>query len=106
MYDICTLDFVIWSDLWFRYNLENDGLLIFSADSTIAYVNDDMAGIHVVEIPTCIQDWLMDKICDDRNNIPECGYDMGDCCNPIANKDMCADCQCKDESSAYFPGTL
>ncbi len=31
-----------------------------------------------------------DGFCDDTNNIPECGYDGGDCCHP---EGYCYDCE-------------
>ena len=74
-------------------------------DSTIAYYNENSFSLQA-EIPTCINDWLKDKICDDRNNVPECYFDMNDCCNQEANFDFCSDCQCKDKDSPYYYGQV
>ena len=33
-------------------------------------------------------------ICDDDTNIPECGYDLGDCCYTNSKKSSCSACIC------------
>ena len=48
--------------------------------------------------------WFNDNYCDDINNVPECGYDGGDCCVPNNNV-LCATaagCTCLDCNSPYF----
>ena len=52
----------------------------------------------------CIPEELGDGICQDHNNGPFCGYDMGDCC--LGNKDECCDCACAwvDSSIVYNLG--
>ena len=48
--------------------------------------------------------WFADNYCDDVNNVPECGYDGGDCCTPgeHANCDTAEGCTCLDCNSPYF----
>ena len=40
--------------------------------------------------------WVGDGWCDDALNIPDCGYDGGDCCNAnsIKQAPYCLDCKC------------
>jgi hypothetical protein len=56
-------------------------------------------------MPECIEIWLGDGICDDKNNMANCIFDGGDCCNPTADKTYCADCYCLDPSSPNYEGT-
>ena len=47
-------------------------------------------------------DWFNDTQCDDENNIPECNYDGGDCCqeNPPDDwDDLCIECECKPSTN-------
>ena len=50
----------------------------------------------------CNVQWLGDQYCDDVNNIAECGYDNGDCCNENSNFGYCTAssglCLCLDPS--------
>ena len=52
----------------------------------------------------CNIPWLGDQYCDDANNIAECGYDNGDCCNENSNFGYCAQgsglCLCLDPNDA------
>ena len=50
---------------------------------------------------SCELDWINDTICDDENNVPECNYDGGDCCqeNPPDDWNVtCSQCECKSSS--------
>ena len=42
--------------------------------------------------------WQGDGYCDDENNIEECGFDLGDCCEEKnARWDYyCKECRCRD----------
>jgi hypothetical protein len=42
----------------------------------------------------CIDDVVGDGVCDDRQNIPECNYDDGDCCLIPRIMKFCEDCEC------------
>jgi hypothetical protein len=42
----------------------------------------------------CIHDVVGDGVCDDRQNIPECNYDEGDCCLIPRIMKFCEDCEC------------
>ena len=35
-----------------------------------------------------------DGYCDDETNIPECGYDYDDCCQPENDRSLCPNCTC------------
>ena len=35
-----------------------------------------------------------DGYCDDETNIPECGYDYGDCCHLENDRSLCTNCTC------------
>ena len=37
-----------------------------------------------------------DGFCDDANNVAGCAWDLGDCCDPAADKSFCTDCECLD----------
>lgn len=54
--------------------------------------------------PVCIEPWLDDNVCDDRNNIAECAFDGGDCCNTTADDSFCALCYCLDPLSPNYEG--
>ena len=45
--------------------------------------------------------YVGDGICDDENNIPECDYDLGDCCTDPHQK-YCKECKCID-NAVYYP---
>ena len=48
--------------------------------------------------------FFADNICDPENNVPECGYDGGDCCAP-GNAQVCVtaeECTCLDCNSPNF----
>jgi hypothetical protein len=45
-------------------------------------------------IESCINDVVGDGVCDDRQNIPECNYDEGDCCLIPRIMKFCEDCEC------------
>ena len=57
-----------------------------------------------------------DGYCDDETNIPECGYDYDDCCQPENDRSLCTNCTChlsedevqffKDQSCNVFPGEI
>ena len=34
----------------------------------------------------CITSWIGDSFCDDENNVAECEFDGGDCCEPHAHR--------------------
>ena len=44
---------------------------------------------------TCLLDqWIGDGTCDDEYNIPDCGYDGGDCCGSENVYAFCTLCEC------------
>ena len=48
-----------------------------------------------------------DGICDDINNVKDCEFDGGDCCNFEEDKIMftfrfCTECACKDPNSLNY----
>ena len=44
---------------------------------------------------TCdMHEWIGDGVCDDENNVLECDYDGGDCCDDTADKTYCTVCEC------------
>ena len=47
--------------------------------------------------------YVGDGYCDDFDNVEECNYDGGDCCDQSADKSYCEICQCYNES---FSSTL
>jgi len=45
----------------------------------------------------CVTSWIGDSFCDDENNIAECEFDGGDCCEPHAHRRWnryCNACNC------------
>ena len=42
----------------------------------------------------CINGWIGDGICDDVNNIGDCLFDGGDCCNQPLVTNYCTECEC------------
>ena len=51
--------------------------------------------------------WFDDNFCDDENNVPECGYDGEDCCDPNSNLVMyCTVCACLNCNDPYYTGWL
>merc|ERR1719510_2714854 len=47
--------------------------------------------------------WATDNICDDENNVPECDYDGGACCQvdpPHYWDNYCTECECKTPNCA------
>ena len=49
----------------------------------------------------CQFEWISDNYCDDINNIPECNYDGGDCCQEDNDEhgwlQYCTICKCHDK---------
>ena len=37
---------------------------------------------------------INDKFCQDHANVPVCGYDSQDCCDPESNFEFCTECLC------------
>ena len=48
------------------------------------------------ECPEVFKYFKGDQICDDMVNIAVCLYDGGDCCNPVADFNICSACECLD----------
>merc|ERR1712032_314273 len=48
----------------------------------------------------CLDGHKKDGFCDDVNNVPECNYDDGDCCNNGHSGQFryCKECECKDKT--------
>ena len=42
--------------------------------------------------------WNGDGYCDDGNNIPECKYDLGDCCGKNVITQYCTECLCHESA--------
>ena len=60
---------------------------------------------EIIAKSACINEWLHDGVCDERNNIEGCSFDEGDCCNGIESlKVNCADCRCKNASHSNYEG--
>ena len=50
---------------------------------------------ELISIADCTQPTkINDGYCNDETNIPECGYDGGDCCGSCINTDYCTNCTC------------
>ena len=43
-------------------------------------------------VPTCVDNWMGDGWCDEQNNVEECGYDDGDCCESTCQEDLAYVC--------------
>ena len=46
--------------------------------------------------------FVEDGFCEDESNIPQCGYDGGDCCGAM-KLTFCSDCSCYNPSQANLP---
>ena len=63
--------------------------------------------VEITETSPCLHGfWANDDFCDDGNNIPECNFDEGACCNnqsPMWDI-YCSECKCLEEwiSNFYF----
>ena len=56
-----------------------------------------------LNFPDCDEDYIGDGYCDDALNIPECNFDVGDCCLPNKVTDFCFECECFDEGNYVTP---
>ena len=46
---------------------------------------------------------INDGICQDETNVPECGFDGGDCCIPLWNITLdCQNCTCHESTGIPF----
>ena len=45
--------------------------------------------------PPCVNEWIENQYCEDENNIPECDFDGGDCCQQNPQPDWDEYCQVK-----------
>ena len=51
--------------------------------------------ISILLPETCLLDMIIeDGTCDDEYNIPDCGYDGGDCCGSQNVYEFCTSCEC------------
>ena len=62
-----------------------------------------MAILHILLFSECDEDYTGDGYCDDALNIPECNFDVGDCCLPNTITDFCFTCQCFNEDNYVTP---
>ena len=51
----------------------------------------------------CDEDYIGDGFCDDALNIPQCNFDVGDCCLPNTITDFCFECQCFNKDNYVTP---
>lgn len=52
--------------------------------------------VSISSLKGCIDSWQGDGICDDQNNIIECGFDGGDCCLLCKDTSQCSECKCHE----------
>ena len=65
-----------------------------------------MTTTDVSTISCVLPDWFNDTYCDDENNLPDCLYDGGDCCqeNPPLHWDQyCQLCECLEGITEWTP---
>ncbi len=82
-----------------EFGMRLDCLFLFTIKSTkllfkCVCISFPAAGTPPCDLADGFTNWIADKFCDDRNNIPVCDYDGGDCCGDGVNMDFCAACQC------------
>jgi hypothetical protein len=64
----------------------------------LEFINSVINSASPTASPDCPDElnaaWLGDGECDDTTNIPECGFDGGDCCGENVDTSQCTECQC------------
>lgn len=66
-------------------------------DTTICYFCQCLEPEYSSQAPDlfgCLDLWIGDGSCDDRNNNVECGWDGADCCGRNVNTNFCSECEC------------
>ena len=53
-----------------------------------------IGGVRLTKYLLCFKDWMGDGFCDDEVNVPECNFDLGDCCNSGSSHEFCQNCVC------------
>ena len=74
----------------------NSAAFFIKCDECICYQNGGL-NLSLSETPTMpfceFFFWKGDGVCDDMNNLDECDYDAGDCCQ-IGSHQICENCEC------------